>query len=386
MRLILLIAAKEVRQRLRDRSVYVYALLPLGLTLVLNLVLGRVDGSGPFHFAVAVEDRGPIAASFVDTVLPAVRDSGAADFRVVPDAGEARRLVDEREASAALVLSEGFSDDVLSGRAAVVGVVGGADAPLGTRVARSIADSFVQRLTTARVAVAAAVHAGSARDPAELAALAGALNVPPLISDTAARRELDPTTYYAAGMAVFFLFFTVQFGVASLLDERRDGTLARLLAAPLRRSSILVAKLLTSAVIGVVSMAVLVAARSVLSGARWGHPLGVGLLVVACALAATGVAAVVAALARTADQAGGWQAAIAVTLGSLGGTFFPVAQVGGVLAAASYASPHRWFMLGLSDLAAGDVAAVLPSVAALTGFAAVGLGAALLMTRKAVAL
>ena len=37
-------------------------------------------------------------------------------------------------------------------------------------------------------------------------------------------------------MAVFFLFFTVQFGVTSLLEERNDGTLARLLAAPISRA------------------------------------------------------------------------------------------------------------------------------------------------------
>ena len=56
------------------------------------------------------------------------------------------------------------------------------------------------------------------------------------VADVAATtKELDVTTYYAAGMAVFFLFFTVQFGVASLLEERKEGTLSRLLAAPIGR-------------------------------------------------------------------------------------------------------------------------------------------------------
>ncbi|MEZ5194132.1 MAG: hypothetical protein R2734_17725 [Nocardioides sp.] len=43
------------------------------------------------------------------------------------------------------------------------------------------------------------------------------------------RRPRRPT---AAGMATFFLFFTVQFGVLGLLEgEAREGTLARILAA-----------------------------------------------------------------------------------------------------------------------------------------------------------
>jgi ABC-2 type transport system permease protein len=187
-------------------------------------------------------------------------------------------------------------------------------------------------------------------------------------------------------MVVFFLFFTVQFGITSLLDERHDGTLARLLAAPLRPSSILVGKLLTSIAVGLVSTALLVVGTTLLVGARWGDPLGVALLVAVCVPAATGTVAVVSVLARTAAQASGWQAVVAVTLGSLGGTFFPVAQVGGALAVAANFSPHQWFLRGLADLSAGDVDAVLPSVAALGGFAVVTIGASLLMTRKAVAL
>ena len=63
-------------------------------------------------------------------------------------------------------------------------------------------------------------------------------------------------------MAVFFLFFTVQFGVTGLLEERNDGTLARLLAAPISRAAILFGKLLTSFALGVISMTVLVAATT----------------------------------------------------------------------------------------------------------------------------
>jgi ABC-2 type transport system permease protein len=71
-------------------------------------------------------------------------------------------------------------------------------------------------------------------------------------------------------------------------------------------------------------------------------------------------------------------------LGALGGTFFSVAQVGGVLEVASAASPHRWFLRGLADLAGGEVSAVLPSVAAMTVFAVVTGGVAAWRFRKVV--
>jgi ABC-2 type transport system permease protein len=94
---------------------------------------------------------------------------------------------------------------------------------------------------------------------------------------------------------------------------------------------------------------------------------------------------VVASLARNADQAGGWQAVIAVVLGLLGGAFFPISQVGGFTAALSLVTPHAWFMRGLAELAGGgSIRSTLPSVAAMLAFAAVTGGVALFRLSKVV--
>ena len=113
-------------------------------------------------------------------------------------------------------------------------------------------------------------------------------------------------------------------------------------------------------------------AAAVLMGAHWGNPVGVGLLVVAGVLAATGVTSLVAALATNAEQAGSWGAVVAVLLGLLGGVFFPIAQVGGATAAASLLTPHAWFLRGLGELHGGaGPSAVLPAVGAMLAFAVV---------------
>ncbi len=71
-------------------------------------------------------------------------------------------------------------------------------------------------------------------------------------------------------MATFFLFFSVQFGVLGLLQERREGTLPRLLAAPLAPWQVLVSKLLVSLVIGLVSMTFLALFSTVAARRRVG--------------------------------------------------------------------------------------------------------------------
>jgi linearmycin/streptolysin S transport system permease protein len=183
-------------------------------------------------------------------------------------------------------------------------------------------------------------------------------------------------------MAVFFLFFTVQFGVTSLLEERNDGTLARLLAAPVSRASILGAKLLTSFLLGAISMAVLVAATTLLFGATWGNPVGVSVLIVTAIMAATGIMALIATVAKNAEQAANWQSVVAVILGLIGGTFFPVSQAPGILSSITFVAPQAWFLRGLGDLRGGSVSAVWVPALAMLAFAAVTGGLALFRLKR----
>lgn len=362
----LVIAGKDLRQRLRDRSALLVAVVvPLVLAAIFGLTLRDVASGGvTFEVALADADRGPAAAAFAREVVAPLERSGLLRVRRA-GAREAARLADRGEVEAAIVLPAGLSRAVAAGRSVELGVLGDPGSPLGVLVARSLAEGFAGRIAAVRLAAAAAgVGPGAAR--------AAAASPPIVLADVSTEsRELDPTTFYAAGMAVFFLFFTVQLGLTSLLDERREGTLARLLAAPVPRRSVLLGKLATSVAVGVASMTVLAVATRLLLGARWGDPLGVGLLLLAGVLAATSVTALIATLARTHEQAAAWQAIVALVLGMLGGAFFPVAQAGGLVERVSLVTPHAWFLRGLGDLSGGAGAgAALGSVAVLLLIAA----------------
>ncbi|MFC4533001.1 ABC transporter permease [Sphaerisporangium dianthi] len=379
---VLSIIVKDLRQRLRDRSLPLFAVIvPLGLAAIFSLVFSGVGGDGIARYAVADLDQGSVATAFVDGLRPLERQ-GVIRTTTAASESEAAALAARGEVAAAFVIPPGLSAAVRAGRPAEIKVIAGADAQIGAQVARAIAESFSAESHSAGLAVALTLRGASA-DPAQAARLAAQVaevRAPVTVRDVgAARRELSLRTYFAAGMAVFFLFFTVQFGVAGLLQERRDGTLARLLAAPIPRRSILWGKLAGSVAVGLVSMTVLIVATSLLLGARWGDPLGVAALVVAGVLAATGVMSVVATFARTAEQAGNWQAISAIVLGMLGGVFVPLPQTNGVLVWLGRATPHQWFLQGLADLSAGgSVTVVWAPVVAMLGFAAVTTGVAAL--------
>jgi ABC-2 type transport system permease protein len=380
----LLICWKDLKARFRDRSALLIGIVvPLGLAFIFNLIFSGMSGKA-ISLGVVNADRGAIGQQFIRQVLGPVGRNGLIVVHSEPTAARARALAANGTLNAVIVIPAGFSARVVANQAVSMQVVANANSPVSAQIARSVAEGYTADLYRTRLAVGTVLHGpGKPAEPsrAQLRALAGraaAATAPVVFRDVStATKQLDQKSFFAAGMAVFFLFLTVQFGVTSLLEERSDGTLARLLAAPIGRASILGGKLLTSFALGVISMVVLVAATSVLFGASWGNPLGVAVLIAAAVLAAIGIMALIATFAKNAEQAGNWQTVVAVVLGLLGGTFFPVSQAPGILSKLTFAAPQAWFLRGLGDLRGGSLAAVwvpalaMLAVAAVTGALAV---------------
>jgi ABC-2 type transport system permease protein len=386
MRRALAIAAKDLRLRSRDRSAYLIGfLVPLGLAWILSLTLADVDeGELAVRMTVVNLDGGEVADAFEDVVV----SIDIVELVAATSAGEAERLAEDGEIDAAVVLPEGFTEAATSAGGSEIVVLASPDSDVGGLIARSIARSFVADLDGVRLAVAAAVEAGA--PPEETAALVDRARAVPaavdVARDAASSDRPSTSTFFAIAMAVFFLFFTVEFGVRSLLDEREAGTLARLLVAPLGAVWIVVGKVVAGFVVGVASMAALVAASTVFMGAEWGAPVGVALIVLAGVASGVAVTAFVSTLAASPAQAAGYTSLVAVVLGLLGGTFFPISQGPAVLATLSLLTPHAWMMRGFQELAGGGtVADALPAVGALLVFAAAAAALAVSRSRKLIA-
>jgi ABC-2 type transport system permease protein len=385
MRTAWLICSKDLRARLRDRSALVVGIIvPLALAFIFNAVFsGAAGGNVVVSLGVVDRDGGPVARTLVHDVLGGIAKTGLIVVHREPDTARAHSLVADGSLAAALIIPAGFSAAVQDNRAVTLQVIGNADAPIRTEVARSIAEAYSSELNRVRLSVATVVgRPGLSGHPTPIQPLVTAATktiAPVKIRDVStATKELNNKSFYAAGMAVFFLFFTVGFGVTGLLEERANGTMARLVAAPITRSAILAGKMLTSLILGVFSMGVLVIATSILFGASWGNPLGVGVLVFAAVLAAMGIMAVIATAAKTAEQAGNWQSVAAVILGLLGGTFFPVSRAPGVLGTLTFLTPQAWFLRGLGDLRAGNLSVVWVPALAMLAFAVVAGGVAMI--------
>ena len=142
-------------------------------------------------------------------------------------------LADEGTVDAAIVFPEGFTEQVQAGRGGAITVIAAPDAQIASLVAESLATSFASNLDAVGLSVAAVAEAGAPADEALVARAQAVAPAAELRTADADDRAVSQSSFFAIGMAVFFLFFAVEFGVRGLLEEREEGTLARLLVAPI---------------------------------------------------------------------------------------------------------------------------------------------------------
>ena len=308
------------------------------------------------------------------------------------DAGEARALVDRGDADAAFLLPAGFSASVQRGGAATITVLESGENPVAGQVARSLAEAYAAELAATQLAVRTALDVSGQPPTAEEArqlgerAAAGRLPVR-LAEGQVGGRTIEAANYFGPSMAIFFLFFTVSFGARSILAERRQGTLRRLLASAAPPGGVLAGKALAAFTLGTASVLVMWLATTLVFGADWGDPLAVVALTVSSVLSAIGITALVVTLARTDEQAEGVSSLVVFTLALLGGNFVYLAQLPEVLQRVSLLTPNGWALRGFVDLVAdgGGLATVAAPVAVTLAVGLVTGGLALYRARRMVA-
>ena len=375
------IIAKDIRRYLRNGSLLTFGLLlPLGIAFFFSMLLG--DGASqrnPSVYAVVNADTGDLGSEFVNGVLRPLEGRGVLRLAETGSTEEARDMIAGRQARAALLIPQDFTEALETGQGTVLTVVGDANFPLEAQIAREVANTYSAEHLRLRLAVAAGFDGVPPPEDAQ-ALLEEAAAAPTPLSvvqeNGVQNRELDTATYYSASMAYFFVFFAAMISVIGIFEEKSGGTLSRLRAAPVPASAVIAGKLASGLLIGLASMAILALVTSSVFGTDWGHPAGVAALIITGVVAAVGLTAAVAGTSGSGEEATNRISVMAMLMGVLGGALFPVSQLNS-LSFLSYLTPHRWFMEGVSDLSADGPAAVILPCTVLLCIGAAGLSIAM---------
>ncbi|MGF1596026.1 MAG: ABC transporter permease [Acidimicrobiales bacterium] len=378
MRQLLALTVTDLVQRVRDRSVIIFALVvPLALMFVFNSVFGAVEA--PELEAVTVAVAAPAGDEMAAVIPEVVRSlDGEALAVTVEEVDEpaARALVENGDAAVALLVPEGFGAAARTGAPvtleAVRGDQDGIETDIVLSVVEGVLEQFAAGAVTGRAALAEGVPPAQLDGLAEQAAMGGPAYE--LAAGEAASEQLGAGASLVAGQAGLFLLFTVSFGVTALLVERETGTLARLRSMPMPGWYIVTSKALVSLVLGVVATSVLLTAGGVLFDADFGSPVPVALLILCATTAGTSSMFLVARVAKTSEQAGIASSIVALVLGIGGGAFMPI-SASGALATVLDLNPVAAFIRGLGITSAGGGITDLGlPIAIMLGFAVITVG------------
>jgi ABC-2 type transport system permease protein len=234
-------------------------------------------------------------------------------------------------------------------------------------VVKAIVDEFVSRIEegrTSRMTSIVQLMASGLINPQDLESEAGGpfQNVGETASSVISLRkniegteavEFDLLSYFAPGMALMFLMYTVSYGGRSILAERTQGTLPRLMISPTHTSQVLGGKVLGIFFMGVAQVGILILASSVFFQVKWGDAPGIIVLILAAVFAATGWGTLITAFARTPAQVGSTGSALMLIFGILGGSFTSLEQFPPFMQTISRITPNAWGLDGFTTLALG---------------------------------
>lgn len=313
---VLTIARAELLRRVRSRSAIITSLVaPLALAIVFGLMF---DTNSSPSFAIGIVDEGgtPVSAEIALGVVTSTGDDNPVTFIAIDDRAEASTQVDDGDVGSAIVIGGDLALTVLTTPAS----------PLSAQVGESVAAGIATRIETG---------GGS---PVELVDL------------TLGGRELSASAYFGASMSILLLFFATGLAAQSILEDKENRTLDRILAGPTTAWAVLIGKVVAVAVMAVVGFVVVWLVTSAIFGGRWGSPPAVLVLIIFTVIALAGVATFIGGFARTAQQATTLTAVVTFALSLLGGNFTGPADTPAALRALRRVTPNGRALEAFTEL------------------------------------
>jgi ABC-2 type transport system permease protein len=378
------ITRKDLSVFFRDRGALLYLFI---LPLVFILLFAGLGSRSQATSSDTTDQRTSLAVVNLDKGDEAAQDfiarlDKAGGYRVVEyPADEALNLLNRLKLVRYLVIPAGFSSDLAAGKPvslqfithpnsnpdqnqAALQVINGAagDAALELQILDGLrqmgemqagSPEAQQYFTSDRLIS----QAKSQFERARQAPLVNVEQLSPAVGKDRQSFGFDFTQTVVPGFTVLFVFLMAQSVARSIFDEKRSGSLRRLMAAPIRRWELLVGKLVPNLILTLIQIIFIF-----IVGALFFPLLGFGkltigkdpfawlLTTVLIALCATSLGIFISSIARTEGQISGLSTALLWIAGVLGGALVPAFIFPPFLQGVARLMPHYWATQTYYDL------------------------------------
>jgi ABC-2 type transport system permease protein len=367
------IAIKDLKRFMVDRaSLFFFIVFPFLFIILFNFLLKGAYGQDTrLELHMLTQETGGISQQIIgamETKDEALLNPG--DLMIIwdKDYAAARQQVTDGKLSGFLAFPADFTDSVMAGKPANLEIYADTGA-VNVRaalsgVAEAISSRFVTdtviiqataRLMTESGATPAAIEEAVKKITAGLFAGGITGTETPFLSFVTQKigevEEENPSNYVIPGYLVMFVFFAAAVGAQSIVWERQNHTLERLLASSVQKESILGGTFLGLLIKGLIQIVIFWGFGILVFHVDMGlSPGAVILLSLLMVLMSSAFAVMLATLARTIRSAGSLSVITSLLLAPLGGCWWPLFLYPDWLQAIAKISPHAWATQGFNKL------------------------------------
>jgi ABC-type multidrug transport system permease subunit len=154
-----------------------------------------------------------------------------------------------------------------------------------------------------------------------------------------------------AGTSVMMLLFSVAGIGGSLLDEKQDGMLKKLLCSPIPPNHILFGKLVFANIISIIQLTIMFIYAWLIFGLDIMHHLpSLVLMIFTIAFACSGFGVVLASFAKTRQQVQGFSTIIVLVMSGIGGSMIPIFAMPEIMQKIAVFTVNYWGIQGIYDI------------------------------------
>jgi ABC-type multidrug transport system permease subunit len=376
----LVIALREVRTYLQDKADLAFSLLlPIA---VFALMYGAFGGESLFHGTAYVvnEDQG---GSYSTLLLERLGELENLDVELL-SLPEADSKLDRSDLLMVIHIPQGFSDDLAAGEPTQLVFKqrgnGGQEGQIVASIARGVAEEIGQELQVYSQVSKSLEGRNIPQESIEITVqkfLDREREYPIVeVKEQTIGSSPDPVNQFLPGIVTMFVLFAITLSARAVVEERKKGTLERLLTTRLSVGQLFVGKFLSSVSRGFVqTLILLVLAYMVFQLFTPLSFLEVLVIALIFAAAASALGLVIASVARSEDSATWIAVFCTMAMVMLSGTFFEISE-GSVMYSLSKASINTYANDAFKTIIAqgGSLADIGLELGVLAGVIVVGLG------------
>ncbi|TFB22928.1 ABC transporter permease [Filobacillus milosensis] len=181
------------------------------------------------------------------------------------------------------------------------------------------------------------------------------LSEPPIIVSKVTPGPLEGAPSYNQklqtlyGMSLFFAMYTIIFSLSKIAEEKRTGTLNRIILSPIRKWQVYIGHMSYSYVIGFTQIVLIVLMFKYIFGYNVGEQMGAVILTIASfVFAVVAIGMLILGLIKSTDQLNAVVPIVTVSMAMLGGAFWPIEIVSNdIILAISNVVPMTYAMEAL---------------------------------------